>query len=155
RNRFRAIDRSLQTALVEHLSAPTWFDTTRYPASIPIWVKVDGGSLAFIAPLDRAVATQGSLFILYLAGATLILTAVAILFIRNQVRAIGRRATAAEAVGRGADAPPFKPHGAREVRRAAEASLPMRPNTQRFMKHPPPLPPWVSHDLRPPLTRLK
>ena len=155
RNPFRSIDRSLRTALNDHVTSPTWFDSTRYPASIPIWVKVDGGSLAFIAPLDRAVAVQGNLFILYLAGATLILTAVAILFIRNQVRAIERLANAAEAFGRGGEVVAFKPHGAREVRQAAEAFLAMRGNIQRFMEQRTALLASVSHDLRTPLTRLK
>jgi two-component system osmolarity sensor histidine kinase EnvZ len=87
--------------------------------------------------------------------ATVLLTAVALLFIRNQVRAIERLANAAEAFGRGADAPAFKPHGAREVRRAAVAFLDMRARIQRHIDQRTTLLASVSHDLRTPLTRLK
>ena len=54
----------------------------------------------------------------------MLLTAVAVLFIRNQVRAIERLADAAEAFGTGGDVPEFKPYGAREVRQAAQSSWP-------------------------------
>ncbi len=155
-NFFHSVDQALFTALKEHLGGKAfWFDTTRYPAQVPIWVKVDGGSLAFIAAKDRAIAIQGNTFILWLAGVTLILAAVAVLFIRNQVRAIERLAAAAETFGKGGDVSDFKPHGAREVRQAAEAFLTMRANIQRFMEQRTALLASVSHDLRTPLTRLK
>ena len=155
RNFFRSIDRTLERALEEHLDHPFWFDTTRYPSNVAIWVKVEGGALSFVAPKDRAIATQGQVFIIYLAGATLILTAVAILFIRNQVRAIERLAAAADAFGKGVDVSSFKPHGAREVRQAGAAFIAMRGNIQRFMEQRTALLASVSHDLRTPLTRLK
>jgi two-component system osmolarity sensor histidine kinase EnvZ len=87
--------------------------------------------------------------------ATVLLTAVAILFIRNQVRAIERLANAAEAFGRGGEVVAFKPHGAREVRRAANAFLSMRSRILRQIEQRTNLLASVSHDLRTPLTRLK
>jgi two-component system osmolarity sensor histidine kinase EnvZ len=151
---FKSLDRTLGRALDEHLHAPFWFDSTRYPNYVDIRVKVPGGMLAFIAPRDRAFATQGHIFILYLFGATLILTAVAILFIRNQVRAIERLAQAATQFGKGGDVSAFKPHGAREVREAAEAFIAMKTNIQRHLEQRTALLASVSHDLRTPLTRL-
>ncbi|MGE5502377.1 MAG: ATP-binding protein, partial [Ignavibacteriales bacterium] len=103
----------------------------------------------------RAFATQGHIFVLWLAIATFLLTAIAVLFIRNQVRAIERLADAAEAFGKGMDQPTFKPHGAREVRRAAQAFLAMRGRIQRYVDQRTALLASVSHDLRTPLTRLK
>src|SRR6185312_3070923 len=85
----------------------------------------------------------------------ILLTTIAILFIRNQVRAIERLANAAEAFGRGGDVEAFKPHGAREVRRAASAFLDMRARIQRHIDQRTTLLASVSHDLRTPLTRLK
>lgn len=152
---FAALDRSLDRALSERLDEPFWFDTTRYPNHVEIQVLTDQGVLRIIAPRERAFATRGHIFVLWLGGATVLLTAVAILFIRNQVRAIERLADAAEAFGKGEEAEPFKPHGAREVRRAAHAFLDMRERIQRHIEQRTALLASVSHDLRTPLTRLK
>jgi two-component system, OmpR family, osmolarity sensor histidine kinase EnvZ len=152
---FAPIDQALQTALSERLDQPFWYDTTRYPAYVDIRVAVPGGVMRVLAPRDRAFATQGHIFVVWLSVATLLLTGVAILFIRNQVRAIERLANAAEAFGRGVDAPSFKPHGAKEVRRAATAFLHMRGRIQRHIDQRTALLASVSHDLRTPLTRLK
>jgi two-component system, OmpR family, osmolarity sensor histidine kinase EnvZ len=151
---FAALDRSLQHALEDRLDNPFWFDTTRYTAYIDIRVRVEGGVLQIYALRDRAYATQGHIFILWMVVATLLLTAVAILFIRNQVRAIERLADAADAFGRGEDND-FKPHGAREVRQAAQAFMAMKARIVRHIEQRTALLASVSHDLRTPLTRLK
>jgi two-component system osmolarity sensor histidine kinase EnvZ len=151
---FVAVDRSLQRALAERIDAPFWFDTARYPAYVDVRVKVPHGVLRIIAPKDRVFATRGHIFILWLTVATVLLTAIAIAFIRNQVRAIERLAEAAEAFGKGADIG-FRPHGAREVRQAARAFLAMKARIQRHVEQRTALLASVSHDLRTPLTRLK
>lgn len=152
---FAPIDRSLNRALSARLDAPYWFDTTRYPAYVDIRVAVEGGVMRILAPRERAFATNGHIFVLWMTLATVLLTAIAVLFIRNQVRAIERLANAAEAFGRGSDVPTFKPQGAREVRRAASAFLNMRGRIQRHIAQRTDLLASVSHDLRTPLTRLK
>src|SRR6201994_1323115 len=152
---FAPIDQSMQKALSNRIDQPFWFDTTRYPAYVDIRVAVKGGVMRVLAPRDRAFATQGHIFILWMTVATVLLTAVALFFIRNQVRAIERLANAAEAFGRGGDVTAFKPHGAKEVRRAATAFLDMRARIQRHIDQRTTLLAAVSHDLRTPLTRLK
>ena len=148
-------DSPLRQAVDDKLSEPFWIDTTRYPAYVDVRVAVRGGVLRILAPRERAFSTRGFVFLLWLTGATLLLTAVAIGFIRNQVRAIERLAAAADAFGRGAEAPAFKPHGAREVRQAAEAFLAMKARIGRHIEQRTTLLASVSHDLRTPLTRLK
>jgi two-component system osmolarity sensor histidine kinase EnvZ len=149
-----SVDRALRRALSEHLDAPFWFDTARYPAYVDIRIKTPQGVIRVIAPKDRVYATKANVFILWLAVATFLLTTVSILFIRNQVRAIERLAEAAEAFGRGIEAP-FRPHGAREVRAAARAFLAMKARIQRHVDQRTTLLAAVSHDLRTPLTRLR
>ncbi|MGV9007172.1 MAG: sensor histidine kinase [Brevundimonas sp.] len=149
------VDRTLEQALSARLDQPFWFNTTRYPAYVDIRVQQADGVLRIIAPRERAVATQAQIFVLWLTIATVLLMSVAILFIRNQVRAIERLAEAAEAFGRGETSVRFKPHGAREVRAAAVAFLAMRDRIQRHIEQRTALLASVSHDLRTPLTRLR
>ena len=149
------VDRTLEQALAARLDQPFWFDTTRYPAYVDIRLQQPQGVLRIIAPRERAVATQAHIFVLWLLIATVLLMGVAILFIRNQVRAIERLAEAAEAFGRGETQERFKPHGAREVRAAATAFLAMRERIQRHIDQRTALLASVSHDLRTPLTRLR
>jgi two-component system osmolarity sensor histidine kinase EnvZ len=151
---FPTFDNTLRSALDDRLNEPFWVDTVRYPAYVDIRVAVKGGVLRVIAPRDRAFATRGHVFILWLMAATLTLAGVAILFIRNQVRAIERLAEAADAFGKGSDIR-FKPHGAREVRQAGYAFLAMKDRIQRHIDQRTVLLASVSHDLRTPLTRLK
>lgn len=148
------IDRTLDAALRARLDQSYWFDTTRYPAYVDVQVQLPQGVLRVIAPRERAVATQAHIFVLWLTLATVLLMSVAILFIRNQVRAIERLADAAESFGRG-ESPRFKPHGAREVRAAALAFIDMRQRIQRYIEQRTALLASVSHDLRTPLTRLR
>ncbi|ODT63360.1 MAG: two-component sensor histidine kinase [Phenylobacterium sp. SCN 69-14] len=154
-NAFAVVDRAIDRALSQRLDAPYWFDTTRYPAYVDIRVKIDQGVIRILAPRDRAFATQGHIFVLWMAMATILLTAIAILFIRNQTRTIERLAAAADAFGKGVDMPAFKPSGAREVRQAAHAFLAMKSRIQRHIDQRTALLASVSHDLRTPLTRLK
>ncbi len=152
---FVALDSTLDRALSERLDRPYWFDTTRYPAYVDVRIQLPQGVLRVLAPRDRAFAAQAGAFVMLLAGVTLALTGVAILFIRNQVRAIERLAAAAEAFGKGAEAPSFRPHGAAEVRQAAQAFIDMKARIQRHIDQRTALLASVSHDLRTPLTRLK
>jgi two-component system osmolarity sensor histidine kinase EnvZ len=150
-----SIDRAMEASLSQRIDAPFWFDTRRYPAYVDVRVQVKDGVLRIIAPRERAFATQGYIFLFWLTLATVLLTGISILFVRNQVRAIERLADAAEAFGKGADVADFRPYGAKEVRQAAQAFLAMKARIQRYVDQRTALLASVSHDLRTPLTRLK
>lgn len=152
---FRVLDRTLRRALSEKLDHEFWFDTTRYPAYVDIRVQVDDGVLRLIVPRDRVFATTGHIFLLWIVGATTLLTTISIIYIRNQAKPIERLAAAAELFGRGQDAPNFRPSGASEVRQAAQAFIEMRERINRHITQRTALLAGVSHDLRTPLTRLR
>ena len=152
---FSNLDKTLRRALANSLSDEFWFDTTRYPNHIDIRVAVDEGVLRFIAARDRVFAPTGFVFIFWLITATVVLSLVSILFIRNQARPISALAAAADAFGRGQDISSYKPSGASEVRLAGQSFLKMRGRIKRHIEQRTTMLAGVSHDLRTPLTRLK
>jgi len=152
---FRTLDRTLRRSLTAAMENDVWFDTTRYPAYVDIRVQTETGVLRFIAVRERVFATTGHIFLLWLLGATALLSLISVIFIRNQVKPIRRMAEAATLFGRGQDAGDFKPAGAREVREAAHAFIDMRQRITRHLDQRTSMLAGVSHDLRTPLTRLK
>lgn len=103
----------------------------------------------------RRVSASNPHQLLVLMGVTgLLMTAIAYLFLRNQLRPVTRLAAAAEAFGRGRIVP-YRPSGATEVRSAGNAFLDMRARLERQIEQRTLMLSGVSHDLRTPLTRLK
>ena len=83
-----------------------------------------------------------------------LVTVIAILYLRGQMRPIKRLAEAAEAFGRGRHEA-FTPAGAIEVRAAGNAFLDMRNRIERQIEQRTLMLSGVSHDLRTPLTRMR
>ena len=83
-----------------------------------------------------------------------LMTVIAYVYIRNQLRPITRLARAAQAFGRGQNLP-YTPRGATEVRVAGNAFLDMRARIERQIEQRTLMLSGVSHDLRTPLTRLR
>jgi two-component system osmolarity sensor histidine kinase EnvZ len=121
---------------------------------VTVYVAMDDGVLKIMLPQRRLFSSSGYVFLLWVAGASIVLLVLSILFMRNQVRPIRRLAVAADRFGRGQDVPKFKPEGANEVRQAARAFIDMRRRIQRQVSQRTDMLAGVSHDLRTPLTRL-
>ena len=92
------------------------------------------------------------LVIMLLAG--VLLSLIAYLFLRNQLRPIKKLADTAEAFGKGRSEV-YHPRGATEVRAAGNAFLDMRNRIERQLEQRTLMLSGVSHDLRTPLTRLR
>ncbi len=118
-------------------------------------VQVDDGLLVVLVPQNRFTTSTAHIFFFWMVGSALLLLTIAILFLRNQVRPIGRLADAADRFGKGQEVDDFKPAGAAEVRQAAAAFIKMAERIQRQIRQRTEMLAGVSHDLRTPLTRMK
>ena len=102
----------------------------------------------------RVTAAAPHQLIVTMALFGLLMTIIAFLYLRNQLRPITRLARAAQAFGRGVNLP-YSPGGATEVRAAGGAFLDMRARIERQIEQRTLMLSGVSHDLRTPLTRLR
>ncbi|MDP6343831.1 MAG: ATP-binding protein [Alphaproteobacteria bacterium] len=143
----RTIDEGLELA----------FTIENQPAQKHYLIRVafEDGTLQVLVPHNRVTAAASQVLALWTIGSSLLLLAIAILFLRNQVRPILRLAQAADRLGKGQEVEDFKPSGASEVRLAADAFLRMRDRIERQIRQRTEMLAGVSHDLRTPLTRMK
>ncbi|WP_316860758.1 ATP-binding protein [uncultured Cohaesibacter sp.] len=152
---FSLLDHALSRHITSQIGRPFWIDTVGRSNIIEIRIKLDGKVLRVFTRRSRAYASNSHIFLVWMAGTSLVLLVVAILFLRNQIRPIQRLANAAERFGKGQDADNFRPAGAREVRQAAHAFLEMKRRIERQIEQRTIMLAGVSHDLRTVLTRFK
>jgi two-component system osmolarity sensor histidine kinase EnvZ len=149
------IDVALDDILEQRIGADRDFRTARMGDEFDIRVDVHDGVLSVLVPRDRVTVSKPDIFILWMVCSSLLLMGIAIIFLRNQVRPIERLARAADSFGKGRAVPDFKPYGATEVRRAAQAFITMRERIERHVAQRTEMLAGVSHDIKTPLTRMK
>jgi two-component system osmolarity sensor histidine kinase EnvZ len=149
------LDRLLGNALRERVHRPFLYDTWSDPHDVRIQVQLPDGVLDVVVKRDRLFSSTTYIFVMWMVGTSMVLFAVATIFMRNQVRPIRRLAAAVDSFGKGRDVPDFKPEGATEIRQAAAAFERMRERIQRTISQRTEMLAGVSHDLRTPLTRMK
>ena len=147
--------RQMTGAMDELVAKPHRIDAESHDRFVVIDVQLADGVLHVTVPRKRLFSTTTYVFVLWMSGSSMLLFAVAMVFMRNQVRPIRRLARAANDFGMGRDTPRFKPEGATEVRRAAGAFIAMRNRLKRHIQQRTDMLAGVSHDLRTPLTRMK
>ncbi|MBV9262173.1 MAG: HAMP domain-containing protein [Pseudolabrys sp.] len=152
---FSLLDQSLSEELRRQIGRPFWIDTVGRSALLEIRIQLDDSVMRIFARRSAAYASNSEIFLLWMIGTSLILLAIAIVFLRNQIKPILRLADAAESFGKGRDVPNFRPRGAREVRRAAQAFIEMKNRVERTIEQRTAMLAGVSHDLRTVLTRFK
>jgi two-component system, OmpR family, osmolarity sensor histidine kinase EnvZ len=152
---FSQLDQALSEEIRKQIGLPFWIDTVGRSSIVEIRIKLDNVVMRVFARRADAYDSNSEIFLIWMVGTSLVVLTVAILFLRNQIRPILRLADAAEAFGKGRDAPNFRPRGAREVRRAAAAFLEMKARIERAMEQRTAMLAGVSHDLRTILTRFK
>jgi two-component system, OmpR family, osmolarity sensor histidine kinase EnvZ len=149
------MEETLIKAMREAVGRPFYVDSESLERDVVIDVQLSDGVLHVITSRKRLFSSTTYVFVLWMVGSSLVLFAVATIFMRNQVKPIRRLAEAADDFGKGRDAPKFKPEGATEVRQAAAAFIDMRDRIQRQISQRTKMLAGVSHDLRTPLTRMK
>ncbi len=152
---FSLLDQSLSVQLGRQIGKPFWIDTVGKSSLVEIRIKLDDAVMRIFARRSAAYASNSEIFIFWMLGTSSILLIVAVLFLRNQIKPILRLADAAESFGKGREQPDFRPRGAREVRRAAQAFFEMKARIERAIEQRTTMLAGVSHDLRTILTRFK
>lgn len=121
---------------------------------VNLWVETIHGPLRLEFSRRRVSASNPHQLLVIMVVMGALMTAVAYIFLRNQLRPIKRMAAAAADYGKGRITP-FSPTGAVEVRSAGMAFLDMRNRLERQTQSRTMMLSGVSHDLRTPLTRLR
>ncbi len=140
--------------LKEGLSGVTGINLAENDKVVHFGVMTRAGPVEIRFPRRRVSASNPHQLLVLMIFTGLLMTAIAYLFLRNQLRPIRRLAAASEAFGKG-QATPYVPSGATEVRAAGRSFLAMRARIERQIEQRTLMLSGVSHDLRTPLTRLR
>lgn len=119
-------------------------------------VTMSGPFGPYLLSFDRArvSASNPHQLLVLMVFTSLLMSGIATIFLRNQLRPIRRLARAAEEYGKGRIVA-YRPAGATEVRSAGTAFLDMRNRLERSNEQRKIMLSGISHDLRTPLTRLR
>lgn len=132
----------------------SWIDLAEDDKQVQLGLSVGGERVEMTLTRRRVSASNPHQLLVLMIFTGILMTTVAFLFLRNQVRPIRRLARAAEAFGKGRVLD-YSPRGALEVRAAGRAFLDMRARIERQIEQRTMMLSGVSHDLRTPLTRMK
>ena len=141
---------TLREDLPGYLAADLQTDTRQ----VVIWTDTAHGVVQASLNRNRMSPSNPHQLLVIVLLATIVMTFISFLFLRNQVRPIRRLARAAEAFGKGQSLR-YYPSGASEVRAAGRAFLDMRDRIERQIEQRTLMLSGVSHDMRTPLTRMR
>lgn len=122
--------------------------------AVVLMLESGRGPVQLVIPRVRLSASNPHQLLVIMGLASVLMTLISYVFLRNQLRPIARLASAAEAFGKG-EVVRYRPRGATEVRAAGAAFLDMRARIERAIETRTLMLSGISHDLRTPLTRLR
>jgi two-component system osmolarity sensor histidine kinase EnvZ len=153
---FSAVDRRLNRYLANDVGLPFWIDTSGQGGFVDIRVEAEKQLIFRIqASEERTYAASTHVFLIWMLQSSLVILAIAVVFLRKQIEPILQLAQAAKSFGMGHDVAKFQPRGAAEVREAAMAFLAMKERIERHVEQRTAMLAGVSHDLRTILTRFR
>ena len=154
-SKYAFYDRLLNEEFKKNLNYKFWFNTKINRDNVKILIEFDDQVINLMVPKSRIRNTSGRIFLLWILVPALLLMAVSLLFLRNQIRPITNLASAAEKFGKGQYVPETKPSGAIEIRKAINEFEKMKQRILRHISQRTSMLSGISHDLKTPLTRLK
>jgi two-component system osmolarity sensor histidine kinase EnvZ len=152
---FSILDGILADQISSQIQRPFWIDTVGNSRLVEIRIRLDNKVLRVFTRRSQTYASNTHIFLVWMAGTALALTAISMLFLRGQIRPILMLASAAEAFGKGQRILDFTPRGADEIRLAGSAFILMRERIERQIEQRTAMLSGVSHDLRTILTRFR
>ncbi len=153
---FSPVDTRLTRYLANDTGRPFWIDSSGLEGHVDIRVEVEKGLIfRIVTDESRAYAANTDTLLFWMILSSLVLLAIAIMFLRKQISPIVDLARAAHRFGTGRDTGDFHPRGAAEVRQAGEAFIDMKDRIARHVEQRTIMLAGVSHDLRTILTRFR
>ena len=149
------VERTLVREIKERLDTKTWVQDFPEEKKVKVIIPVGSSIIEFLIPRRNVYATNSHIFLVWMVISSILILSIAILFLRQQIKPIEKLAKAAESFGMGKKIENFKPSGASEVRKAADAYIKMQDRIEKFIEQRTLMLAGVSHDLRTPLTRIK
>ena len=122
---------------------------------VSIFIFTNDGILKMDLPRKYLLSETPTIYILWIISTSLVLSLIAFLFLRIQIRAIYRLAKSAEEFGKGKKIANFKPEGALEIRAAGSAFMKMRRRINNYIDQKTSFLAGISHDLGTLVTRIK
>ncbi len=153
---FSLFDSKIKYYLSTESERNYWVNSSAANGQVEIRVEVEKGLIFQTAvDADRAHAVGTPLMLSFMVLSTLSLLAIAVVFMRNQIKPILDLTKAAQEFGKGREVGQFRPRGATEVQLAGEAFIDMKRRIARHVEQRTTMLAGVSHDLRTILTRFK
>ena len=122
---------------------------------VSFFLPVNNDFLKIDFPKKYLISETPTIYILWIIFTSLVLSLIAFLFLRIQIRAIFRLAQSAENFGKGVKIKKFKPEGAMEIRAAGNAFIKMQRRINSYIEQKTSFLAGISHDLGTIITRIK